>query len=260
MPILYSADINRSISYYVDVLGFDKSWVWGEPVSFGSVSKNNVEIFFCKEDQGNPGTWAFVFLDDIDAFHEKIKSKGAKIIVEPTNREWGVREMLVEDPDGHCIRFGQNALLSDKEITAQRLPANIRIVHRIPSPQELSPIAIAIGWASAHHELDFKEPSPSIVHALVAEDTETNQIVGSVFALSDGPGFYYVKNLMVHPKWQRQRVGSALMEELINWLEQNVKGEASVYLHTGENLAKFYKQFGFGPAFGMYRMIKNGGS
>jgi catechol 2,3-dioxygenase-like lactoylglutathione lyase family enzyme len=106
VPILYSADVARSIDYYVNKLGFEDKWEWDSPPTFGGVSKGNVQIFFCKEGQGKPGTWLSVFVDDVDEFCKQAKAKGAKILSEPKSMEWNVREMLVEDPDGHKIRFG----------------------------------------------------------------------------------------------------------------------------------------------------------
>lgn len=106
-PILWSSDIRRSLKYYVDVLGFSESWDWGDPVDFGGVVKDDVEIYFCLNNQGSPGTWIAIIVENVDAYHEMIKSKGAKVLVEPVSREWFMREMMVEDPDGHIIRFGQ---------------------------------------------------------------------------------------------------------------------------------------------------------
>jgi len=73
--------------------------------------------------------------------------------------------------------------------------------------------------------------------------------------LGDGFSFYYVKDVVVHPDWQRKRVGSALMQELTRWLDQNAPDKAMVGLFTGENLSSFYRQAHFGSAFGMIRMI-----
>lgn len=56
-PILYSKDVAKRVAYYKDVLGFDDGWVWDDEATFGGVVKGNVEIFFCKENQGHPGTW-----------------------------------------------------------------------------------------------------------------------------------------------------------------------------------------------------------
>lgn len=105
-PILWSSDVRRSLKYYVEVLGFAESWEWGDPVDFGGVVKDDVEIFFCLNNQGSPGTWMAIMVENVDAYFELIKANGAKILVEPVDREWFMREMLVEDPDGHIIRFG----------------------------------------------------------------------------------------------------------------------------------------------------------
>lgn len=105
-PILWSADIKRSLRYYVEVLGFSESWEWGGPVDFGGVVRDDVEILFCLNNQGNPGTWLAIMVDDVDAYFTMIKARGAKILAEPVDREWFLREMFVEDPDGHVIRFG----------------------------------------------------------------------------------------------------------------------------------------------------------
>ncbi len=108
IPILYSADLAQSFSYYTEKLGFEKRWDWGEPPGFGCVGRDNVEIFFCLKNQGNPGTWLCINLQEVDEYYEFIKSKGATILSPPENKEWLMREMLVQDPDGNRIRFGHS--------------------------------------------------------------------------------------------------------------------------------------------------------
>lgn len=108
VPILYSADVKRSIAYYMEQLAFDDQWTWDEPATFGCVSKQCVRLFFCLNAQGSPGTWIAVNMDNVDEYYEIIKARGATIISPPGNKEWNMREMLVQDPDGHIIRFGNN--------------------------------------------------------------------------------------------------------------------------------------------------------
>lgn len=106
VPILYSADVAGSIAYYMNELAFDDKWQWDNPTTFGGVNKGCVRIFFCLKDQGNPGTWIAINMDNVDEYYEIIKARGAKILSAPEDKEWYMREMLVEDPDGHVIRFG----------------------------------------------------------------------------------------------------------------------------------------------------------
>jgi uncharacterized glyoxalase superfamily protein PhnB len=106
IPILYSADLKRSLEYYTTVLGFEDKWQWRSPPPFGGVVKNGVEIFFCEKNMGHPGTWLCIVVDNVDAYYESIKDKGATIVTPPVDRDWLMREMIVADPDGHVIRFG----------------------------------------------------------------------------------------------------------------------------------------------------------
>jgi len=49
----------------------------------------------------------FIVIENVDEYYESIKLKGVDIIAPPNNKEWNMRELVVEDPDGHIIRFGQ---------------------------------------------------------------------------------------------------------------------------------------------------------
>ena len=108
VPILYSSDVVKSLNYYIEKLAFDDKWQWDEPTTFGGVSKDCVRLFFCLNAQGSPGTWIAINLDNVDEYYELIKDSGAKILSKPDTKEWNMREMLVECPDGHIIRFGNN--------------------------------------------------------------------------------------------------------------------------------------------------------
>ena len=106
VPILNVKNVPASIAYYVDKLGFDKKWDWGSPTDFACVGRDQIEIFLCQDGQGSPGTWMSIFVQDIDALYEDYKQRGAIIREPPTDYPWGVREMNVEDLDGHRLRIG----------------------------------------------------------------------------------------------------------------------------------------------------------
>lgn len=255
VPILYSSDIIRSLTYYTAVLGFEDKWEWGDPPTFGGVHKNSVEIFFCEKGQGNPGTWLSIMVDNVDDYYELIKTKGATIITEPKSMEWGVREMLVEDPDKHIIRFGHS--ISNRKKSEDAMPDTVRIVERVPTIAELQQLITAVGWSQPAEEAPPQIPVSSIAFVVVAENTLSDDIIGCAFLLTDNASFYYVKNVIVHPAWQGKRIGTALMKSLTDWLDLHAPENAMVALHTGESLAPFYKQFGFDRAFSMQKRIKH---
>lgn len=106
VPILAAKNLAASIAYYVDKLGFEKKWEWGDPPDFASVGREEVELFLSLNSQGGPGMWMSIFVQDIDALYEAYKKTGAIIRKPPADYPWGVREMTVEDLDGHCLRMG----------------------------------------------------------------------------------------------------------------------------------------------------------
>jgi len=108
-PILNVKSVPASIEYYVEKLGFTKKWDWGDPPTFGCVARDKVSIFLCEGAQGRHGTWMMVFLGDVDELYREYKERGAKVLQPPTNMPWDAREMNVEDPDGHRIRFGSDS-------------------------------------------------------------------------------------------------------------------------------------------------------
>jgi catechol 2,3-dioxygenase-like lactoylglutathione lyase family enzyme len=102
-PILNVAEMSRSVRYYVDVLGFENA-SWGDD-DFTSVNRDGPGIYLCRGGQGQPGTWVWVGVEDVDALYEEYKTAGAIFRHAPENYPWAY-EMKVEDPDGHVLRFG----------------------------------------------------------------------------------------------------------------------------------------------------------
>lgn len=104
-PIFNVGDVKRAVRYYTEILGFKIEW---EYPSIVAVSHGKCDLFLCEGDQGHPGTWVWVGLDDVDALHAEYVARGAMIRQGPTNFPWA-REIQVEDPDGNVIRFGSDS-------------------------------------------------------------------------------------------------------------------------------------------------------
>jgi predicted enzyme related to lactoylglutathione lyase len=104
-PILSVTDMARSLHYYVEVLGFTNA-EWGGD-EFTCVTRDGASIYLSEGDQGQPGTWVWIGVGDVDALHEEYKAKNASILHAPENFPWAC-EMKIEDPDGHVLRFGSD--------------------------------------------------------------------------------------------------------------------------------------------------------
>ncbi|QIG52242.1 hypothetical protein G5V57_33820 [Nordella sp. HKS 07] len=109
VPILNVRNVPAAIAYYVEKLGFHKEWDWGSPATFACVFRDSVRIFLCEGAQGGPSAWISIFIQDVDALYQDYKKRGAIIRQAPASFPWGMREMNVEDLDGHRLRIGSEA-------------------------------------------------------------------------------------------------------------------------------------------------------
>ena len=103
-PILRVEDIEASRRYYIQTLGFSLDWDADGAIS---VSRDGKSIMLIEGEQGQPGTWLWIGVDDADEFFAEFSAKGAHIRRPPQNFSWAY-EFEVEDPDGHVLRVGSD--------------------------------------------------------------------------------------------------------------------------------------------------------
>jgi len=109
-PILRVQSVAHSLRYFVDVLGFkvDFQCPEGDSPFFASVSRGKCCLFLSEGDQGNPGSWVWIGVEDVDALMNEYQASGARIRHPPTNYPWAC-EMQVEDLDGNVLRLGSDS-------------------------------------------------------------------------------------------------------------------------------------------------------
>ena len=106
-------DLDRSIAYYRDTLGFDFGEPWGGFYAIGL--RDGFELHLKKPPKDterqdrkheNEHLDAAAGVDGIETFYEQCVAKGAEIIRPLTSTDWGTKEFYIEDPDGNIISFG----------------------------------------------------------------------------------------------------------------------------------------------------------
>lgn len=124
-PILNVSNLPVSFTWF-EKLGWKKLWDWGTPATFGAVGSGECEIFLCLDSQGgrgkgsssptfgpdgdqtaDKGVWMSMWVDDVDAVHERCVEQGLDVAWPPTDMPWCVREMHVRHPDGHVFRISR---------------------------------------------------------------------------------------------------------------------------------------------------------
>lgn len=109
IPILRVRNLQASLKFYEEILGFSRDW-GGDSVEalIASVSRDGCPIMLFQEGQGQPGTWIWIGVEDIEPLHADYVARGVKVILPPTNFYFA-REMRIEDPDGHILRIGSES-------------------------------------------------------------------------------------------------------------------------------------------------------
>ena len=112
-PSFTVADIDASVTFYCDIMGFKvvERWETGE-YRGAHLEREGVTVFLNQDDwkQGRDrvkgqGVRVFVFTGpNIDAYANAIKSRGAVLAQEPKD-EWGMRAFGIDDPDGFKLTF-----------------------------------------------------------------------------------------------------------------------------------------------------------
>jgi uncharacterized glyoxalase superfamily protein PhnB len=103
VPIFRVENLDASVVYYVEKLGFELQWR-SDPLA--SVGRDRTSILLSQGDQGHSGTWIWIAAGNVDELYRELETRGARLRHPPTNYPWGSRECQVTDPDGHVLRFG----------------------------------------------------------------------------------------------------------------------------------------------------------
>ncbi len=119
IPVFLVDDVAATAEYYRDVLGFGVDFLYADPPTYGSVSRDDAIIHLSKSNPpgrrngvgyagpGN-GTDVYIVVSDIDELYEEIKGHGATVLIEPDTYDYGMREFKVEDANGYQLMFGED--------------------------------------------------------------------------------------------------------------------------------------------------------
>ncbi|MBX2897402.1 MAG: GNAT family N-acetyltransferase [Cyclobacteriaceae bacterium] len=253
-PVLPVRDVNQTIAYWRDVLGFQTQWTSGEPPDIGAVSWGAVHVQFyeSKEFIVHPVRhYVWIKARQLSALYAMHQKNKAEIVTPFQATNWGFSEYIVQDLNGHHLIF--TAPGADRQpVPKQTVP--VKIVDRTPTFDEACKLSESVNWKTPDLSA-YKQNLESTVYGVVAENSETGAAVGCAYLLGDGKSIFYVKDVIVNPLWQHQQIGTRLMHAIEQWLDKNAPAHATAGLFCGEQLAPFYKQFKFVQACGMYRVI-----
>ena len=112
MFVLAVPDLVRSAAFYRNVLGFEIKEM-GDP-GWRMYERDECRIMAgeCPDaipvhQLGDHSYFAYLVVDNVDGYYERVVAAGAEIVKPLTTEPWGMREFGVRTADGHRMMFGQ---------------------------------------------------------------------------------------------------------------------------------------------------------
>ena len=103
-PVLFVADVNRALRFYIDMLGFEKRWHEGDGSGkVCQVNRAECEIILCEDATRRDKARLFVELtvDGLTALRREIVERSI-----PSEKSWwGFDVIKIVDPDGNELLF-----------------------------------------------------------------------------------------------------------------------------------------------------------
>jgi len=103
-PVLFVADVNRALRFYVDMLGFEKRWHEGDGAGgVCQVDRSDCEIILCEDATRRDKARLFIELtpDGITELRRELVERS----VPSKESWWGYDVMQIDDPDGNELLF-----------------------------------------------------------------------------------------------------------------------------------------------------------
>ncbi|SFM08168.1 Acetyltransferase (GNAT) domain-containing protein [Gracilibacillus orientalis] len=112
-----------------------------------------------------------------------------------------------------------------------------------PTLDEYISLCSSVGWKDFMN-FDVAETSlRNTVFSVIIKDN--NKVIGMGRIVGDGAIYYYIQDIVVHPKYQGYGIGKEIMNTLMSYIENNAPNKAFIGLFASEGKVDFYKKYGF---------------
>jgi catechol 2,3-dioxygenase-like lactoylglutathione lyase family enzyme len=104
--LLHPRDFERSLRFFAETLGLHVYREWGSGSARGVVfflGGGFLELSGSSHTTANENFGLWLQVRDVDAVGRKLEEGGVEVLESPTDKPWGLREMLIRDPDGVSI-------------------------------------------------------------------------------------------------------------------------------------------------------------
>ena len=120
----------------------------------------------------------------------------------------------------------------------------IKYLERTPSAEEFNYLTNSVGWGTRDNFI-VEEALKNTLYSLCVYDD--NKLIGYGRIIGDKTIFLYIQDIMVVPEYQNKHIGTGIMENLLNRINEFKKINPNIRTYLGASKGKesFYEKFGF---------------
>lgn len=120
----------------------------------------------------------------------------------------------------------------------------IRIKENNKNVQEFNLLYDAVGWGAYDKNISKKALDNTYYSVSIYDD---DKIIGYGRLIGDAICFMYIHDIMVIPEYQKKKIGTIIMNNLLGKVDEIKKEnpDLRVYLGATKGKEEFYEKFGF---------------
>ncbi len=120
----------------------------------------------------------------------------------------------------------------------------IKYIERTPSADEFNYLTNSVGWGIREKNI-IEEALKNTLYSLCVYDND--KLIGYGRIIGDKTIFLYIQDIMVIPEYQSKHIGTGIMNNLLNQINQykKINPDIRTYLGASKGKESFYEKFGF---------------
>lgn len=120
----------------------------------------------------------------------------------------------------------------------------INYIEKTPTATEFNMLTESVGWGTRENNI-VEEALKNTLYSLCVYNE--NKLIGYGRIIGDKTIFLYIQDIMVIPEYQGKKIGTGIMNKLLEQIDEykKVNPDIRTYLGASKGKESFYEKFGF---------------
>lgn len=120
----------------------------------------------------------------------------------------------------------------------------IKYIEKTPIATEFNMLTESVGWGTRENNI-IEVALKNTLYSLCVYDVD--KLIGYGRIIGDKTIFLYIQDIMVIPEYQGKKIGTGIMNKLLEQIDEykKVNPDIRTYLGASKGKESFYEKFGF---------------